>query len=73
MANKTLDIAVYAFTSKVLMLAIQHVFNKGVKVRIISDADQSNNEVSKIYELALLGIDCKYIKYYIIYIFANKN
>ena len=55
-AHKTLDIAIYTFTSRPISQAVVRAHERGVKVRIIMDDDQARDRYSKYRYLKRRGI-----------------
>jgi hypothetical protein len=55
----TLDIAIFTLTNDRIAAAIQEVFNRGVKVRIIADDECCKMMGSDVWKLAALGIPVK--------------
>ena len=66
-AKTSLDIAMFTINNIRIADAIKNIFNKGVKLRIITDDQCSKMPTSNIYSLAALGISIKTddsIRYY---------
>lgn len=52
--KKSLDIAIFTLTNDKIFAAIEEVFNRGVKVRVITDDECCNQLGSDIYKLAAM-------------------
>ena len=55
----TLDIAMFTFTNNTLAAAVEEAHKRGIKVRLITDAQCSHMKGSDVYKLADLGIPVK--------------
>ncbi|MCJ7462509.1 MAG: phospholipase D family protein, partial [Candidatus Baumannia cicadellinicola] len=63
-AEKSLDIAAYSFTNKIITLAIIHAHQRGVKVRIIADKKSNHNKRTAIYHLINHKVPIRLISHY---------
>ena len=61
-AQKTLDICVFTITDNRIVEKIEEAMKRGVKVRIISDDQKSEDLGSDMERLENMGIDCLYDK-----------
>ncbi len=59
-AQKSIDIAMYSFTSRPIAQALVDAKNRQVKIRIVLDKAQKNERYSKSRYLISKGIDIKY-------------
>jgi phosphatidylserine/phosphatidylglycerophosphate/cardiolipin synthase-like enzyme len=57
--KKTLDICVFTINSKNFYEAIKNLYERNIKIRIITDDEMAKNPTSNIYSLAALGIPVK--------------
>ena len=58
-SKDSIDIAIYSFTDQDIADALETAHNKGIKIRIISDRQQTMNKNSQIYSLYASGIPVK--------------
>lgn len=61
-SQKTVDIAVYYFTSKLIARALVNAKERGVKVRIVLDKNQQKEIFSKSRYLIQRGFEVRYYK-----------
>ena len=54
-----IDIAVYAINNDNIVKALKEAYNRGIKIRILTDRLQAANKNSKVKELHALGFDIK--------------
>ena len=59
-AKKSIDIAMYSFTSRPIVQALVDAKNRQVKIRIVLDKAQKNERYSKSRYLSSKGFDVKY-------------
>lgn len=57
--EENLDIAIYAINNDNIIMAIQKAYNRGVKIRILTDRLQSSGRYSKVFDLYNYGINIK--------------
>lgn len=59
-AQKSLDIAMFVFTSRVLASAVLNAYKRGIKVRIVMDQEQAKEKFSSLYSIFVqVGIPVK--------------
>ena len=57
--EKSIDVAVYAINNKDIVDAIKKAYDRGVKIRILTDRLQAGNKNSKVRELYDYGINIR--------------
>lgn len=59
-ANKTVDVAMYTFTSQPLAAALAEAENRRIEVRVYLDKSQKNGKYSQAANLAAAGCEVKF-------------
>lgn len=55
-AQKSIDVAVYSINNKDIVKALKRAYDRGVKLRILTDRQQAGRKTSKVRELHDYGI-----------------
>lgn len=58
-SQKTIDIAVYSINNDKIVTALKKAYDRGIKLRILTDKLQTSNKSSKVFDLYQYGINIR--------------